>query len=244
MTYEFSYDWLAALVSIGALIAMTVVGRFIAFKIPALQEMRELNHASDKTKMARQRFREGVKASNKAGLITNVAFYLAVLPFCVSLESRPLWRHAIDIFAVLAVFDFMYYLTHRFAFHGKILRKVHSLHHEVRTPTYIDALYVHPLETFIGLTLFLSSIPMIGLLSGAPLNAFSIAIATLIFTQGNTINHTFVNLPRFPFKTLDYITGVHAAHHVDMNQGNFATLTMVYDKLFGTYEKPISRSVA
>jgi sterol desaturase/sphingolipid hydroxylase (fatty acid hydroxylase superfamily) len=70
------------------------------------------------------------------------------------------------------------------------------------------------------------------------------AIATLIFTQVNTINHVYVNLPYFPFKTLDYMTGVHAAHHVDMNQGNYATLTMGYDWLFGTYEKPVSRSVA
>ncbi|MHA7839498.1 MAG: sterol desaturase family protein, partial [bacterium] len=79
-------------------------------------------------------------------------------------------------------------------------------------------------------------------LSGGPLNAFSVAIATLIFTQVNTINHTYVNLPYFPFKTIDYVTGVHAAHHIDMNHGNFATLTMLYDWLFGTYEKPVSRA--
>ena len=159
----------------------------------------------------------------------------------MSLEPRPLWRYGVEIVAVLMVYDFMYYLTHRFVFHGKLLRKVHALHHQVRKPTYIDALYVHPLETTIGLALYLGSIPLIAGLAGAPLNAFSIAIATLIFTQGNTINHTYVNLPRFPFKTLDYITGVHAAHHVDMNQGNFATLTMIYDRLFGTYEAPVSR---
>ena len=70
------------------------------------------------------------------------------------------------------------------------------------------------------------------------------AVATLIFTQVNTLNHVYINLPYFPFKTLDTLTSVHAAHHVDMNQGNYATLTMVYDKLFGTYEKPVSRPVA
>ena len=239
-----TYDWTAALVFLGALIALTVVGRFLAFKIPALEQMRELNRAADKLKMERKRFREAVKVSNRAGLITNVVFYLAILPFCVSLEPRPLWRNLLDIVAVLMVFDFMYYLTHRFLFHGKLLRKVHSLHHQVRTPTYIDALYVHPLETTIGLTLYLGSIPLIAALAGAPLNAVSMAIATLIFTQVNTINHTYVNLPYFPFKTLDNVTGVHAAHHVDMDHGNFATLTMVYDRLFGTYEEPVSRPTA
>ena len=126
-------------------------------------------------------------------------------------------------------------------FHGKPMRKQHALHHQARTPTYVDALYVHPLETVIGLGLFLFSIPLIAWIGGGPLNVFSAAFATLVFTQVNTINHTYVNLPRFPFKTLDYVTSVHAAHHVDMNQGNFATLTMIYDWMFGTLERPVSR---
>ena len=237
-----SYDWLAALVTVGTVIAVTMIGNFFVFKIPALERMRQLNRESDRLKMARKSFREAVKVNGRTGMVTNLVFYFAILPFCVSLAPRPLWRHLLDIVAVLMLFDFMYYLTHRFVFHGKLLRKVHALHHQVRKPTYVDALYVHPLETFIGLSLFLVSIPAIALLGGAPLNAFSVAIATLVFTQGNTINHTYVNLPYFPFKTLDYITGVHAAHHVDMNHGNFATLTMLYDRLFGTYEAPVSRS--
>jgi len=237
-----TYDWLAAIVFLVTLVAATRIGYALAFQSPALQEMRELNREQDRAKLSRMRFREAVKVNNKAGLITNVIFYLAILPFCVDLGSRPLWRHAVDIVVVLLVFDFFYYLTHRFVFHGKLLRKVHSLHHQARTPTHVDALYVHPLETTIGLTLFLGSIPLIAALSGAPLHAVSIAIATLIFTQINTINHTYVNLPYFPFKTLDYITSIHAAHHVDMNQGNYATLTMLYDYLFGTLEQPVSRS--
>lgn len=236
-----SYDWLAALVLIGVLIVLTKVGRFLVFRVPALQRMRELNRAADKTKLARPRYREAVKVNNKAGLVTNVVFYVTILPFCVSLEPRPLWRHAFDIAAVLLVFDFFYYLTHRFLFHGTLLRKEHALHHQAHTPTHIDALYVHPVETIIGLCLFLGTIPLIAALSGAPLSALSMAVATLIFTQWNTVNHTFVNLPYFPFKALDYVTGVHAAHHVDMNQGNFATMTMAYDWLFGTYEKPVHR---
>ncbi len=236
-----TYDWLAALAFLGTLIALTAACRFLAFKVPEIQRMRELNGEADEAKMSRKRFREAVRVNNRCGLITNLVFYVAILPFSVSLEPRPLWRHALDVVAVLMVFDFFYYLTHRFLFHGKLLRKVHALHHQARTPTHIDALYVHPLETFIGLSLFLLSIPLVGAIAGAPLNAFSMAVATLVFTQVNTINHCFVNLPYFPFKTLHYVTSVHEAHHVDMNQGNFATLTMLYDWLFGTYERPVSR---
>ena len=164
-----SYDWMAALAFVGALTGLTMVGRFLAFKIPAIQRMRELNREADRSKLDRQRFRDAVKASNKSGLVTNLVFYVAILPLCVDLESRPLWRNGIDIVAVLLVYDFFYYLTHRFVFHGPLLRKVHALHHQARTPTYIDALYVHPLETFIGLTLFLGTIPLIAALTGAPL---------------------------------------------------------------------------
>ena len=216
------YDWKAALAFFVTLVVLTTVGRRLIFLIPAYQEMRRLNRETDRTKLAKARFKKSVKASNQAGLYTNLAFYVTVLPFSISLESRPFWQSLVHIVAVLMVFDFFYYLTHRFLFHGKALRKVHSLHHQALKPTYIAALYVHPLV-------------------GSPLNAFAMAVATLIFTQVNTLNHTYVNLPRFPFKTVDWVTSIHAAHHVDMNRGNFATLTMVYDWLFGTLEKPVSR---
>ena len=236
-----SYDWKAALVFLATLVALSVLGHFLAFRVPALQRMRERNREADRVKLSRKRFSEAVKRNNRAALATNLGFYVAVLPFFLDLEPRPLWRHAVDTVAVLMVFDFFYYLTHRFLFHGKALRKVHALHHQARTPTFVDGLYVHPLETAIGLALFLGSIPLIALLGGGSLSAFSMAVATLIFTQLNTINHTWVNLPEFPFRTLTRITQLHAAHHVDMNHGNYATLTMLYDRLFGTFEAPVGR---
>jgi sterol desaturase/sphingolipid hydroxylase (fatty acid hydroxylase superfamily) len=237
-----TYNWMAALVFVGTLILLTGLGHFLVFKIPPLKRMRELNREADRIKLSRKRFRDAVKINNRIGLLTNLVFYAAILPLSVNLEPRPIWRQGVDIVAVLMLFDFFYYLTHRFIFHGRALRKVHGLHHQAHTPTYIDALYVHPLETFIGLVLFLGSIPLVAALAGGPLNAFSMAVATLIFTELNTLNHSYVNLPYFPFKTVDRITSIHAAHHVDMNQGNFATLTMLYDWLFGTLEARVDRS--
>ena len=241
-----NYDWLAALAYITTLVLLTTVGKKIAFRIPEFVEMRELNREVDNTKMARDTFRAAVKVNNKSGLYTNLVFFFTILPFSVSFAARPWWQLFVEIVAILLVFDFMYYLTHRFIFHGDPLRKVHALHHQARKPTHMDALYVHPLETFIGLSLFLISIPIVGLIFGQPANAFSAALATLLFTQLNTINHIHTRLPndRWLFRTVDYITGVHAAHHVDMTHGNYATLTMFYDKLFGTFEEPVKRETA
>lgn len=241
-----TYHWLAALAYVATLVGLTMLGRKIAFSIPAFVEMRELNDAADKPKMARDSFRDAVKVNNKSAMVTNIVFLLAILPFCVSFVSQPWWLYPVQVVAILLIFDFMYYLTHRFLFHGDLLRKVHALHHQARKPTYIDALYVHPLETFIGLSLFLISIPIMALILGGPVNTFVAAIATLLFTQLNTINHVYTRLDedRWLFRTVDYITGVHQAHHVDMSHGNYATLTMFYDKLFGTFEEPVHRETA
>jgi sterol desaturase/sphingolipid hydroxylase (fatty acid hydroxylase superfamily) len=238
-----NYDWQAALAFVGLLALTSIVGNYLTFKIPVLAEMRETNRAVDKTKLARETFRNAVKINNKSGLYTNLAFYVTILPFCVGFDSRPIWRHVVDVFAVLLVFDFMYYLTHRFLFHGNLLRKVHALHHQARKPTYVDALYVHPLETFIGLSLFLGTIPLVAAVAGGPLHVGSMVVATLLFTHLNSLNHVYTNLPA-PFGWVNTITGVHAAHHVDMSHGNYATLTMIYDKMFGTYEAPIIRETA
>lgn len=241
-----TYDWMAALAYIATLVVLTIVGKRIAFRIPAFAAMREQNDEADKPKMAREQFREAVKTNNKSGMYTNLVYFAVFLPFVVSFDARPLWQHLVEILAILAIFDLMYYWTHRSIFHGNPMRKIHSLHHQARKPTFIDALYVHPLETFIGLSLFLMSMPIVALIEGGPLNAFSAAVATLVFTQLNTLNHVFTKLPndKWHFRTIDYITGVHHAHHVDMSHGNYATLTMFYDKLFGTFEEPVNRESA
>ena len=238
-----NYDWMAGLALLLVTVVMTLAGKFLAFQVPALQRMRELNAEADRRKLSRKRFREAVKINNRSAAATNLVFFVAILPFFLTLESRPLWRHGIDIALVLMVYDFFYYLTHRFLFHGRALRKIHALHHQARTPTYIDALYVHPLETAIGLILFLGTIPLIAAVSGGPLHAISMAVAMLTFTQLNTINHTYVNLPDFPFKTLDRITSIHAAHRINMDCGNYATLTTIYDRIMGTWEQPVSREL-
>ena len=60
------YDWVAALVFVGTLTTLTVVGKFLVFKVPALQRMRELNNEADHQKMSRKRYREAVKINNKS----------------------------------------------------------------------------------------------------------------------------------------------------------------------------------
>jgi len=230
-----AYDWQAGLVLLVAVIALTKLGKLIAFQVPAIERMREINEEMDAPKRKRGRFQRTAKASANVGLVANVLFFFGVAPFLVTLEPMRWWRFVTDIVLILMVYDFLYYLTHRFVFHGKLLRKVHAVHHEAHHPSHADAYYVHPTETAIGLALYFGTIVGLGLWL-APFHAATLALNYVIYVQWNVINHTFVDLPYFPFRTLDYVTTKHHKHHENMGRGNYATITMAFDRMFGTLD--------
>ena len=125
---------------------------------------------------------------------------------------------------------------HRFLLHGQTrLRQVHALHHRARKPTYIDSLYVHWIENIMGLGLFIVTIGSLGLYFGG-IHSVSVALAFLLWTNQNTINHVEIDLPHFPFKILNYLTNKHQVHHENMHMGNYASITPLYDFIFGTLD--------
>jgi sterol desaturase/sphingolipid hydroxylase (fatty acid hydroxylase superfamily) len=235
-TLSENYNWLGALLALGGSVALIKLSRFFLFKVPALDNMRGINREKDQEKWKKPKYPPVVKATQKVGLASNVVFFLLILPFCVTLEVQPVWKVLLDIFVILMFYDFFYYLAHRFWFHGQgKMRQVHAVHHQARNPTYLDAHYVHPLETFIGLALYLVSIAVLAPVLG-PFSAVTIILTFVIYTQINIINHTFVDLDYFPFKTLTWITRKHHVHHENMHKGNYATITLFYDRIFGTLD--------
>lgn len=231
-----NYHWQEALLTLVAIIVLTKIGKFIAFRVPAVAEMRRLNLEADKEKLAKPKYLPVVRASQKVGLAVNVVFFLLILPWIVTLDSQPLWMVLLHVVVILMVYDFFYYLCHRFWFHGNgKMRQVHAVHHQARSPTHIDGFYVHPVETFVGIALFVSSLALLALWLG-PFHVATIVVAYIAFTQINTINHTRVTLPYFPFRTVTWITAKHHVHHENMHKGNYATITLLYDYLFGTLD--------
>ena len=230
------YNWLGSLVALVGVVVLTKLSRYLVFRLKPLQEMRKINREQDKIKWKQDKYPPIVKANQKVGLWTNIVFFALMLPFFVTLDPVPAWKILLDIFIVLMFYDFFYYLTHRFWFHGQgKMRQVHALHHQARTPTYLDAHYVHPLETFVGLALYFGSIAVLAPLLG-PYHVVTVILTFVIFTQINIINHTHVDLDYFPFKTLTWITRKHHVHHENMHMGNYATITLFYDKIFGTLD--------
>ena len=230
------YHWQEALLALVAIIALTRIGKFIAFKVPALAEMRRLNLEEDQEKLAKPKYLPVIRASQKVGLAVNIVFFLLILPWVITLEMQPVWTMLLHLVAILMIYDFFYYLCHRFWFHGNgKMRQVHAVHHQARSPTHIDGFYVHPLETFVGLGMFVTLIGILGALLG-PFHVATIVATYVVYVQLNTINHTRITLPCFPFRTLSWITAKHHVHHENMHKGNYATITLLYDKLFGTFD--------
>ena len=230
------YNWQGSILALACIVVLTKTARFLVFKVGPLQQMREINREQDKLKWKMDKYPPIVRASQKVGLWTNVVFFTLMLPFFVTLEPVPVWRVFLNIFIILMFYDFFYYLSHRFWFHGNgPMRKVHAVHHQARSPTHLDAHYVHPLETFVGLALYVGSIAVLAPLLG-PYDVATVVLTFVIFTQINIINHTKVELDYFPFKTLTWITRKHHVHHENMHKGNYASITLIYDRIFGTLD--------
>ena len=237
---DFSYNWLASLATLALTVTIIAIGRQLAFRIPALKEARKANKNENSHKWDKlgKKYHHRIKSSQLIALVTNLVFFICVLPFFVTFENQSLGKVALDVFLILMIYDFFYYLTHRFLFHGKgYFRRVHAVHHQARSRvTSIDALLLHPWEVFIGIALFFVVTTAVGLIMGGPFHVATIVISSVIYTQINQINHCKIELESFPFKTLNWIALKHDAHHLDMHKGNYATITLLYDKLFGTLE--------
>lgn len=230
------YNIVGAMAALAGIVILTKVGKWLVFRVPALHEAREKNRVEDKVKWKKEKYPPVVRSSQRVGLYLNVIFFFVLLPFCITLSPQPIWKIFLDMFLILMIYDFFYYLAHRFWFHGKgAMRQVHAVHHQARNPTYLDAHYVHPLETFVGLGGFFVTLVVLSLVLG-PFQVTTIIMTFVLYYQLNQINHTAVDLPFFPYKTLSWITAKHHIHHENMHKGNYATITLFYDKLFGTLD--------
>ncbi|MDB4543000.1 sterol desaturase family protein [bacterium] len=234
------YNWMAGLVTIACIIGVVFLGQKLVFSIPAIAQTREFDKAQNKDKWRNKatKYHHRVFSSQKIGAGFTLVFYFLVQPFIVTLEPQPVWKVLLDVFLILMIYDFFYYLTHRFVFHGQgYFRMVHAVHHQARSRvSSIDSHLLHPTEIFIGIALFYVVTVSYALAQGHAFHFSTLVITSVIYTQINQINHCRIDLDHAPWKTLNWIAMKHDAHHLDMHKGNFATITLLYDRMFGTLE--------
>ena len=136
--------------------------------------------------------------------------------------------------AILGLYDFLYYLVHRYPFHAwRLLRFVHRVHHAVRTPTALDSLYLHPVETFLGLALLWGCTYLVALATGL-VSIYTFVWVFLIYSLLNIVIHGGVIFRTFPLSIIGNLSRRHDKHHVSMKAHNYASVTPIWDRLLGT----------
>jgi len=215
---------------------LTLVSKQLVLLVPGFKAAYVLNKTTYEKKLEKPVYAANHKWNRKWALLFMVVIWGMIVPFCLTLKMKPWWSMLLDIGIILMVYDFFYYLTHRFVFHdGGPLLWMHAVHHQQHNPCRMDSSYIHPLEVAIGLGLYVATIFVLSRFMGE-FNVATIIITWVAFTQINLHNHDLWEPERFPGKYLAYAAQMHHNHHTKFTGGNFATITLLYDWMFGTLD--------
>lgn len=234
------YHWQLSLLTALGIAVVTMAGKQLLMLVPEFRAAGRLNDAAYKQKMERPNYAANQKWNRKWGLFYWVVIFALILPFCLTIETQPWWRVLRDVVVILMVYDFFYYLVHRFLFHdggflGGPLMWVHAVHHRQHNPCRADSSYIHPLEVALGLGLYVATIFALSLVMG-PFHVVTIVVTWIAFSQINLHNHDLWEADRFPFRYLSTMSRMHHNHHAKFTGGNFATISLLYDWMFGTLD--------
>jgi sterol desaturase/sphingolipid hydroxylase (fatty acid hydroxylase superfamily) len=233
------YHWQLSLYAGLGLVALSLAGRIVRL-IPAFGASHKLNSETLRRKMERPAYADNQRWNRKWGGIYIALAFGLIVPFALTAEPQSWSKMLLDIVVILFVYDFLYYLMHRFMFHdssflGGPLKWMHAVHHRQHNPCRQDSSYIHPLEVALGLGLFVMTIFGLSFVLGG-FNVVTFIVTFVAFSQINLHNHTLWEADHFPFQYMSYLSRMHHNHHARFTSGNFATITLLYDWMFGTLD--------
>jgi sterol desaturase/sphingolipid hydroxylase (fatty acid hydroxylase superfamily) len=139
-------------------------------------------------------------------------------------------------YAIFLLDDFFYYWCHRILHLPSVYPWVHKHHHRQALPSrgYWDAANEHPLEQVIGLSCVILTLRVVLQLWPPGVHVIGVAAFVMIYALCATLNHVEYDV-RFPL-LLGYAVRAHEMHH-RIPQCNYAQNTMMWDRLFGTFNE-------
>lgn len=235
------YQWRLSLFAGLGIVAATMALNQLLALVPTFKAAQTLNKTTFLKKMEKPIYAANQKWNRKWSLAYLIVIFGMILPFCLTPDGKPWVHKLIDIVVILMFYDFFYYLTHRFLFHqsgffGGPLVWMHAVHHQQHNPCRMDSSYIHPLEVAIGLGLYVASILVLSQFMGR-FDVLTIVVTWVAFSEINLHNHDLWEVDRFPFRYLNYAAKMHHNHHARFTGGNFATISLLYDWMFGTLDK-------
>lgn len=156
----------------------------------------------------------------------------AIVPtdFRAGVTAQSWWLQAVEM---VVLSDFIIYWAHRLQHKVGFLWRFHKVHHSAEHLDWLAAHREHPLDSIY--TIGLINLP--AFVMGFPLETLSGFIAFrgiwAIYIHSN------VRLPIGPLKILIGAPELHHWHHdKDRDAGNYANISPIMDKIFGTYVCP------
>ena len=155
---------------------------------------------------------------------------LVPLAFRAAVAAQPWWLQAVE---VIVLSDIFVYWGHRLQHRVDLLWRFHAVHHSAEHLDWLAAHREHPIDSIytiglINLPVFLLGFPietLVGLVAFRGLWAIYI--------------HSNVRLPIGPLRVLIGAPELHHWHHDRARDaGNYANISPLMDKLFGTYVCP------
>jgi len=150
--------------------------------------------------------------------------------FRVMIGKQPVWLQALE---VLFFSDLIIYWGHRLQHKVDFLWRFHKVHHSAEQLDWLAAHREHPLDSIY--TVGLINLP--AMVMGFNLDA----LAAIVAFRGiwAIYIHSNVRLPLGPLKILIGSPELHHWHHdIERDAGNYANISPLMDKLFGTYTCP------
>lgn len=150
--------------------------------------------------------------------------------FRAKVQTQPLWLQAIE---VLFFSDLLIYWGHRLQHKIDFLWRFHKVHHSAEHLDWLAAHREHPIDSIY--TIGLINLP--AFLMGFELEA----LAAIVAFRGiwAIYIHSNVRLPIGPLKILIGSPELHHWHHdIERDTGNYANISPIMDKIFGTYVCP------
>ncbi len=165
--------------------------------------------------------------------ITRLGFGLdLMLPpaFRAAVAAQPWWLQAVE---VVVLSDFCVYWGHRLQHRVDVLWRFHAIHHSAEHLDWLAAHREHPLDTVYTATMI--NLPALAL--GFPMETL-VGLVTFRGVWAIFI-HANVRLPLGPLRVLIGSPELHHWHHDrDRDAGNYANLSPLMDRFFGTYHCP------
>ncbi len=235
-----SYQIKLSLITLAGIFLIPLVSRQLFNLMPAFAAADKLNSETLKAKMQKPAYAENQQWNRKWSVLFLVIIFAGIIPFTLTTALPVWWKLLLDCFIILMAYDFVYYLTHRFLFHAGgpfngPLMWMHAVHHRQHNPCRWDSSYIHPLEIAIGLGLYVATIFSLSFVLGK-FSVPTIVVTWIAFSHINLHNHDLWEEDRFPFKYWHYAAKMHHNHHARFTGGNYATITLLYDWMFGTLD--------